>query len=228
MSNSPSRFATIDEAVSAAYTIIPDADRRRRNIFRFWVYMAEREIGTTSFHVKTCKIELDKKTKSFKKPKDIVKAQDLALFTKDGEVRYKYEWRAGKIHDNPKIWPQRIEVGEDNHYYYLTSYKSDYEGSYGDPETYVDYAVLRYYSLPLTDDDDILIPDSHLQAIMFYIKYMDAISRNLPTVEIDRNRWLMERAKAYSSDKMPDVVRGRQIAKEWMTLISAKVDNYRY
>lgn len=227
-SNSPQRFVGIDEIVSAAYTIIPDADRRRRNIFRFWVYLGERDIGTVSPHVKTCKVEVDKKSKSIKKPKDMLRIEDIGLYTKSGELKWKYEWRGGKVHKNEKLWPERIELSEDNDYYYLTSYNSTYHNNDIEPETLVEYALLRYYSLPLDDDGNVLIPESHMQALMYYIKYMDAISRSLPTVEVDRQRWLMERAKAYSFDKMPDQIRARQIAKEWMSLISAKIDNYRF
>jgi hypothetical protein len=212
------RFLTLDEVVANAMTVIPDAKKEMRPYFDQWAWLALREIGPAKENVNVATLTLE--DLSFKKPDDYVSAIDLSLFdTNNQEI--KYHLRSGKqrIHqvDAPLSF---IELSDGEHYYYVSSNAADFN---------LNHALLRYYAMPLDENGRPVVPDYMTVAIMAFCRYMWALrsSANNGATDLAERTWRIEKARASSNAKMPDMLMGKQIAREWMSMID-KFDPYKY
>lgn len=209
------RYFTIEEVVANVSTIIPEAKKKDRNIFRQWAYLAERQLGFGGdTEVKTSP-KLAVTDGIIVKPSDFISAVDLALLDDNNrDFRYIYKGKGKRIHpEQNRITDSErdyIKVSEDSNCFYLSSNASN-----------ITCARLKYYGLPLDEDGELKVPEHHLQAIMMYIKYMWATANESRNYNVDPHyqRWLIESSRAKSKNKMPSMLEGQQIASEWMSLI---------
>jgi len=213
-------FVSINEIVANAATIIKDARKEDRNLFRQWAYLAERAIG----HSKTSEkvYETTIQDLCFAKPLDYATAIDLSILDSQGTgLKYTYRGPSRRIHPSTgmdELHNKTIDVYEDAHFFNL--------GSRGD---IAHSARLRYYAYPIDDEGELLVPEDHLQAIMWYIRWMWEWrkSENPRMMQLAEREWSFQHDKARSKNKMPDMLRGKEIAKNYSSMID-KLMPYKY
>lgn len=206
-----SRFVPLDQVTAEAASLIGAAETKDRLLFKQWVYTALREIGVGKQNIDTC--ILYPKDFSFTKPQDMTSTIDIALYnSSNAELNYKYNSGRVRIHQSKtqSSTSDLVDLSEDDFYFHLGSNGSD-----------VAYARIRYFKFPVDDDGLPKIPEDQVFAIMMYIRYAWSMRKNDNRSEIDQNRqtWLAERDRAKSRNKMPSMLEGKQIAKEWMSMI---------
>lgn len=205
------RFLTVEEVVAAASTMLPNTPSKKdRDVMKFWVWQAEKQIGCSKFNLK--RFEIDFINCIAKKPSDHIHTSELAILDAQGnDLQYVHEGYRARAHpvtafNNPII----PKVYEDEY-----SFKLDSNA------THVDRAVGRYWAYPVDDDNNPLIPEQHLEAIMNYVSYSYAKNKGdaLGRIDYYNNQWKIQAAKARGQNKMPDVPEARTILNRWMTLI---------
>ena len=210
-----SQFVSVDEAVATAMTLLPENAALNEVLARQWSYMALRNIGPTSHWFDECELYPNDNL-ILKKPIDMWKAIDIALFTSTGvEVNFVYRGLGKRIHREGDLDLQNIpyvDLSEDNHAFYL--------GSNG---TSVAKAKLKYWQLPIDNDGLPKIPEGQILAIAFFIRWMWSIrqNENQSDRQISEQNYKMERNKARSEGNAPSGIEMEQIGKEWVSLIGA-------
>lgn len=214
------RFLTLDEVVANAMTVIPNAKKELRPYFNQWAWLALRQIGPAKEHINVAQLPYDAGEFSLQKPVDLVAAIDLALFNSRNQ-EIKYHLRPGKqrIHQVEKE-RNTLEVSEGEYYYYVSSNANDFDLNFG---------LLRYYAMPVDLEGKPLIPEYMTVAIMAFCRYMWALrdGQNNGSIQLAEHTWRVEKARAQSIAKTPDMLEGKQIARTWMTMID-KFDPYKY
>lgn len=206
------QFISVEEIVANAATIIKDARKEDRNLFRQWAYIAERDIGFSTLNEKVFPTPVE--DLCFAKPLDFAMANDLSLYDSQGrEYRYSYKGTSKNLHrreDSEFLHDRTIQVYEDSHFFSLSS-----------NGTNITHAKLLYYAYPIDEDGDLLIPETHMVAIMSYIKWMweRRKSENPGMIQLERMEWEIESSRARSKNKMPSMLRGKEIAKNYMSMI---------
>jgi len=210
--SSPSTFITIDEVVANSATLIPEQhiDPRLRNLMRQWTYLGERQLGFSGLHEKVSNwinvVEL-----TIQKPKDLAVPIDLSLFDdSDAEYRYRYMGRNGRIHSGvayPFIGDRNIGLTEDPYNFYLDS---SGEG--------VTKALIKYYSYPLDESGNMLIPEHHLLALMMF-NYWMYTKRYAEDDGRSKSDWIMEMTKAKAKNKMPSGLETKDIVMHHSSMI---------
>ena len=109
--------------------------------------------------------------------------------------------------------PTFIDVYEDENCIHLGS---------GANSNTIETIILRYWGYPIDDEGNPKIPEEYIPAIMFYVKYMDAVSKGRPisTVALLQNEWRTQKMKQKGNNKMPDTIEAREIIDDWLSLIS--------
>jgi hypothetical protein len=229
----PTKLVTLDEVLAESSSIIKDASDQEKVFMRQWIYRAQREIGFSNFDIKVS-APITLTDYSAAKPADFVKGIDVALFTSDGsEIAIKYKgWGKNavgpptgdaRIHEDLRVLVKQITVSEDIDYYHTEPFD---EGTANTA-----YMVLKYYSLPLDGGVPAmpLIPDTNVVAIMMYIKWMWALrqNRSLGEINLAREAWLRERARAEAKHRTPSVLEGKEIAKKINSMIQKPVLTYK-
>ncbi len=219
-------FINLDEAVANAATILPDGkvDPRMRNLFRQWVYLGERQLGFSGLHEKV-KADIPAENLSITKPVDYAIGIDMALFDSNGsEYLWHYQAYSERIHVastfllNPAgvasssvRYKTKVGVGETPYAFKLDTYGED-----------ITTANLRYYSYPVDDSGDLLIPEHHLFALMFFIRWMfyTREGKDKSMIAESRQQWEIEKVKAKTKNKMPSMIEGRNLARHHNSLIN--------
>jgi hypothetical protein len=177
-----------------------------------WAYMALRLIGPGTPNVELCRLEVDE-DRALQKPDDYISAIDIALFnTQNKEVKWKYHGPGKQIHrpENVNLDRRPVDISENDWHFLL-----------GDNGADVSYAFIRYYALPIDQNGDPKVPESHLHAVILYLRYMWSMRENENKLEIRENymMWLQARAEVRGIRNTPDMLEGKQIAKGWMSMI---------
>ena len=221
------RFLSIAEVEASASSIIGDVDDQERLYFPQWIYIAMRHIGPSKDFIKV-KFGIPVENLSFPKPRDMNTMIDLSLQNQGGdELLYRYKSGTRRIHnyDRNEVRVPKVEVSEDANFFYLSTNASrvnDSEEVIGnDIDTTVIKANVRYFALPVDDDCNILIPEERLLAIMFFIRYMVFLRRNMSRIQISdaRREWHQERDRVKGLAKMPSMLEGKEIATLWRSMI---------
>ncbi len=216
-------FVHVDEAVAMAMTLLPEQSTLDKAIARHWSYMGLRNIGPTHHWYEEC-IIYPNENLTLKKPDDLWKAIDIALYTYTGqELRYSFKGMgSGRIHTPQTLALQQdqyspvlgapIDLSEDTHAYHL--------GSNG---AGVSYATLRYWQLPITVDGLPQIPEGLVLAVALFIRWMWSIKQNMDKGDRQLNEitYKSERAKCLSETKMPSGIELEQVGKEWTSLLNS-------
>lgn len=205
-------YFTVDEVVANALTVIPSATQKDKNIFKQWVFLAERQIGSSDVSIK---IEPDIVVTNLRvgKPSDCIKPKSLFLFDSDGrEVIYRHHGLGKQISDrneNESI-NRDIILTETNDAFYLSSNGSN-----------VVSANLRYYGFPTDENGDLKIPEIHIMAIIAFINYMMSMRTNesrLITKDFYAI-WKSEMVSARARTNMPSELEAQYIARRFVSLI---------
>jgi len=214
-----SRFVTIDEVVNEASTYIGEATDVERLIMRQWVYRALNLIGPADENIKVCDIDVCDYAAVI--PQDCMGLSyilDLALKDAEGnDIPYKYESGAKRIHQPlftdsiPQEIPRQTEVSVDNKTIILSNNPA------------VKKVKIRYFSLPVDSNGDLMITEDMVFAIVCFIRMAWAMRKNdnRSQIEQDRQTWLGELQRVKANRKMPSELEMRDIVKKWMTLIPA-------
>jgi hypothetical protein len=214
-----SQFVSLNEVVANSALLIKDTDPRHRNILRQWTYLGERQLGFSGLHDKAEQVEVDNLT--IKKPSDYAVGNDLALFdANDNEYKIHFHGSKKRIHNEVTILSgtvggfsydhSEIGVSEDPYYFYLDSNGES-----------VTYANIRYYSYPIDEDGDMLIPEHHLFALINFNFWMWEKRRNenQSSISMAKNDWLMEQSKAKAKNKVPSMLEGKDIVRMHSSMI---------
>jgi hypothetical protein len=142
----------------------------------------------------------------------MAKGIDLALYDGSGnEYQYKYQFGKKRIHINTTTGEQsKIDVSEDAYYYHLGTNASN-----------IAYAKLRYYAYPIDDENNPMFPNHHMLALMMFIKWMWELRKNdnQSAIGMAEGNWIKQSTKAKAANKMPDMLKGKEIATTWMSMI---------
>lgn len=204
------KFTPIEEVVASCYSILSGAKREHRPLIRFWIWLAEKQIGCAKPNQETC--EEDVADLAVRKPSNHLKTIDLSLVDNSGrDVVYNYRGYKKRIHDkSPSNNPQSIDVYEDEFSIFLSSNAES-----------IDRVKIRYWAYPIDENCDPLIPEEHIYAIMQFVRMMFYIKEDRAESKIGeaKTEWKIQAAKARASNKMPDIPEAREIMKGWMSML---------
>jgi hypothetical protein len=207
-------LATIDEVVALAASRIPKSTEEDWNIFKYWAYIAEEKIGPSDWVIKAEDIT-EQKDGTFCKPSDHVRTIDLAFFSGGKEVKYRFDNGKQKIHSSDAFSSNILHAYEDNSFIHT-----------GNGE--VDCMTIKYYSCPIDDDGNPLIPRWHIDAIAVYIEYNWELAGNfIAKAGHLYNRWLWAAKNARGKNKMPSVAKANDIVSDWMSMVAGNINKYK-
>jgi hypothetical protein len=207
-------FVDIDEVIAEAVSILGygEDDEMAKNFARQWVWSAKKKLGTSDKSIQVCKIYA--KNLLLKKPKNIKQTIELSLWDANGNY-IPHQFHSG----NTRIYPNVDQYtysyvenegtdDEETITYYLPVDLSETDSAYviGTNGTMVDYALVRYYPLPLDANNLPQVYEHEVDAIKFYIKWQWSMRRNENQSEIAQNemRWKQEADWAKAHGKMMD------------------------
>lgn len=212
-------YETIDEVVAFAASRIDGVTREDRLIFRTWVWQAEKKLGFSQMQMSSAEIEVN--NLAARKPDEYRKLVDMALFDADGkEYWHKYRGYSPRNHEDLlEGYERKVDVYEDDNFFFL--------GSNGSNITTI---KIDYYGLPLDEDGMPKIPEHHVFPISQFIKYLylDRKGENQSAIQAALNEWKLLAAGARGQNKMPSPEAGREIAKEWMSMIAQPLNKNDY
>lgn len=208
------KYITIDEVVASAVTILPGSTDAEKVFMRHWCVLGNRELGLSKDNVVTEKINVQDLT--IRKPTNLLSIDDIGLYKEnDVEIVTVYKGYGEMTHTDldtiQGTMKLTVSISEDDDFLHLSS-----NGSV------IDYAKIRYYSIPIDDKGNPLILERKRFAIMFFLSYMWTIRQAANQSEVDRAelRWLREAAKQRAKNKMPSVLEMKSISKWYMSLIN--------
>ena len=213
------KFVPVDEVVATAETFIGPQSATDRNVMKQWAYLGLRNIGPSKVWIENC--ILYAKDLEMRKPDDMYKPIDIALFTENNaEVKFAYRGTGLPIHA-PKNSITRsglyqpefgavIDLSDDNYYFHL--------GSNGGN---VSYAKLKYFKLPIDENKMPLIPEDHVLALAFFIQWIWSKRKGDNRSEIEQNRqdWVKEKRRVRSNNQLPSQIEADEINRKWMSMI---------
>lgn len=203
------RFLEVDEVIANAATFIKDMSDEVSLIMRQWVWFAMRDIGPSYDLIEKADIQII--DGSAKKPDDLTgNIIDLAIYDCNGnELKYRYNYSGGRVHsgnENNGI----LNIYEDKNYVHIS-----------DGDAVPAYISIRYFKMPLDDCGMPLVPESHLNAIVAYLKwaYYFREANDFSMIGFSKQVWLDERAKIRAKNKSVAGLRAEQMMKSWMSII---------
>lgn len=203
------RFLEVDEVVANASTFIEDMTDEMALIARQWVWFAMRDIGPSYDLISNREVEIS--GGSARKPEDMTgNIIDLTVYTESGqEIPYRYNYNNARKSENSKI-RNILDIYEDPHFIHFSDH---------DPKP--ERVLIKYFKMPLDDCHLPLVPESHLNAVMAYIKFAYYFRRGNDSAMIgfSKNFWEQERLKVRAKNKSVAGLRAKQIVKEWMSII---------
>lgn len=216
----PAALVPASQVVATAKSLIEDADNIDRAFFLEWVYLGLQELGPNTSWLGEAQIYPT--DYSLRKPDDLHTSLKLALYDSNGgELQYTYRGLGTRSHasDNTLVndgtyapaLGSTIDLSEDQFYFHLGSS----EGAQR-----VAYAKLTYFKLPTDANGDLLVPESDVLALTFFIRYMWAFRKNdLSAVSLLHPIWIRRRNEARTAHKIPDQLIGTEIARLFSSLI---------
>ena len=203
-----SQYATIDEVVALAASQLKDITRADRRLMRGWAWRAIEQIGPVEWLSKLVKLT-DIENLSVRKPDDWLATKAIALFSNDTEIQHIYT-SSKKTHQHDNATSAAVYVNEDANFIYMDSTASN-----------VDCVHLEYYTIPIDENGEPLIPRVYLTPIESYLLflYWRKTSQNMGMIGMLKNDWLMQRRNARAKMKMPNMQLGKEIMTQWTTMI---------
>ena len=210
-----SKFIDIDQAVASASTLMKNPSKEDRDVMKFWIWLAEKQIGTAPFNKDTADIEFVDCVA--KKPANHLKTIDIALYDNHGnDLIYTYRGYNKRIHDISSFNnPELVGVYEDEFCLHVDNNNSS-----------VDRCSIIYWAYPVDEDGNPLIPEEHIYAIMRFVKYMMSVreGNNMSEQSLLEREWKLQASKVRGQNSMPNIPEARDILQRWMTLIPRGID----
>lgn len=214
-------FVHVDEAVALGMSLIDGSNSMDKAVARQWAYEAVRDIGPTDSWFKQCTL-YPNENRSFKKPIDMWKPIDIALYDSAGcELRFSYKGLGKRIHRGNTLITQgtyapalhaAIDLSEDKNYFHL--------GSNG---ATVVAAFINYWQLPVDEDGLPIIPEGQKLAVAFFISWLWAKRQreNQTDIATSRADYMAQRAKCRNEANLPNGINMDQIGKDFTSMINA-------
>jgi len=220
-----SSFVHVDEPVALAMTLIPNSSSVEKAVARQWAYMGLRDIGPGMHWFEDC-VLYPSSNLSMRKPDDMYKPIDLALFKQESdgslsELRYSYKGLGRRIHASGNVHLDGgtygpllhapIDLSEDSHFFHLGSNGGD-----------VFCAKIKYWKLPVDAYGLPKIPEHQVLAIAFFIRWMWAMANSdKQDRQLSRSEYIAARSEARGRNKIPNGLEMEQVSKEWINLLNA-------
>jgi|SRR5690606_4652185 len=215
------KYATLEEVISTAQTVVKASDNFDRNIWRQWVWMANLELGISDDDIKTC--ILYPKYFVAKLPDDCRYIIEVVLYDASGS-RLHHKFRSGKkrIFNNTSSFVS--SDGEGSLQYLPVDVSSDAYNIYlGSNSENVASIAIRYFGYPLDQNGLPMIKDEDIMACVYYIRYMQALrdDDNRSKIEQDQVNWFREADRARARKKMASMTpdKARSILSNMMSLL---------
>jgi hypothetical protein len=159
-----------------------------------------------------------------KKPSDLTATIDIALYdTNDNELKYHFIPNLpGRVH--PDRFALYEIVNEDNEQTYRVDLAEDaYNYHLGTNGELVSRALIGYLAMPVDRQGMPMIPEGNLTAYKMFCRWNYAMRKNNNQSFIDQSytMWLKERDRAKGRNKMPDVFRGKEFFKKYLSLFNS-------
>lgn len=175
------QYASVDNVVAFAKTLVKDADTRNLNIWREWVYECVKDLGYGDSDLKVCALyPVDGRAAL---PKDCQQISEVAVFDASG-CQLKHLFRSGKrrIYQDNRLLPQAnagsppnnnttlnslvpVDISNDRHFIFLGTNGSE-----------VATILIRYYHYPVDEaTGEILIHEEDRMTVCNFILMMEAI-----------------------------------------------------
>jgi hypothetical protein len=205
----------VDEVIAEAASIIKNFTEQEKQLARQWAFRAVRRIGASFHDIQIVTINMS--DYSFLKPTDYAKHIDFALFDSAGKeivVNFKGFSKVmssgkeeGRIHEDLRNTRLGLQMTEDSNYFNVEDFTDSDAGSAT--------LKLKYYSMPIDVSGYPKIPETHVMAVVHYIRWQWTMRerKSLGEIQEAQHTWKTEAAAAYGRMKTPTMLEGKEIAE---------------
>lgn len=189
-------FVDFDEVVAECAAIIGygEDEETVKNFCRQWIWGAKKKMSVSDNTIQVCQITA--KNLLLPKPKNFKKLEEIALFDSSGNyLPHVFHQGTSRIYPNVDQFSYSVVLneGEDDEEtvtYYLPIDLSENKNSFviGTNGTQVDYALVRYWPLPLDKNGLPEIYEHEVDACKAYCRYQWSQRKNENQSEIAQNR----------------------------------------
>lgn len=217
-------YLSIDEVISTIDASLDNEDTRYHRFYKNWIWRAMQQIGVDKTDIKT--VCHDVINFSFDKPCDMVYPIAIDLLDNENNATiYVYkgtDWMKADVRDPSTIQDlvySPVFLGENKTCYFISTNSE-----------HVKKAQIKYYSYPVDENGEYLVPSSYIEAIIAYIK-LEIVDQKLhkgdktavSLLGFKRDNWMYELRQARQNRKTLDMLTGSAISKAWMS----KIPNFR-
>jgi hypothetical protein len=214
---------SIDEVVSSAAIALGMENDRYRVLFYEWAFQGSRDIGLTTLNLtNTTGSIITSPFNYFQIPADCVYIDSIAIRVgSDGHVTYPFF--------DSNYW---TNVPDDDQTAYDKDYVVSRQGSNlvfssTIPNNGYNTVILRYYAMPVDQNNVPLVPEYYLRALVAYIEYMFVKrerykKRNeIPMSEVQMlyQQWVTLKADAMSKRNQPQKPEIEAAIAMWLTML---------
>ncbi len=232
----PTALVPADQVIATAMTVLKHADSIDRAFFKEWVYLALIELGPSTQWYGECEIYPNEIPGSvtggdylqLRKPDDYYQAIDVCLYDATGkELKSTYRGLGSRSHQsdngllNSNMYMPTlgapIDLSEDQYYFIL--------GSNALPNTSNNFtgvasAKLKYWRRPVDENGDMLIPESDILPIVYFIRHMWYLREDdKQGIGQSNTKWIAARNECRSLHRTPSMMEGTEIARSWNSMI---------
>jgi hypothetical protein len=204
------KLVDFDEVVAEAAMMIGYGEdiETCKNFSRQWIWRAKQKMATPDIAIEVCQIHV--KNLLARKPKNLKQLLDIALFDASGcQVTHVFHQGNKRVFPNYEVVNEEcaaVDVSENS-----TSYVIGTNG------TDVSYVIIRYYPLPLDENNEPQVYEHEVDACKAYVRYQWSMFKNENQSEIAVNRqtWKEECDWAIAKTKSLDLnneIRNRMAA----------------
>lgn len=216
----PSSFVSAKQVIATAKSVLEGADTIDRSFFKEWVYLGLQELGPNISWFGNARVTpIDY---SIQKPSDLHSTISIALYdSEDKEIRFVYRGLGARIHESdnelvndgtyaPALGAP-VDLSEDAYYYNLGTS----EGAQR-----VSYALIKYFRLPVDEEGDLMVPESDVLALVFFIRYMWYFRKDdKQGIQLMHPLWIARRNETRASHNIPDMMVATEIARTFNSMI---------
>lgn len=200
-------FLTIDEVVANASTLIKNIEPKTRLLMKSWAYLGERRIGFSGLQINVEEVPVEDLI--IRKPEYCAQPIDIALYDEqNNEYKYEFKGQGKPIHSGNRYKWGKIDVHE-----------TPFDFRLGSNGSMISRAKIKFYAYPVDDNGDLMFPEHHLEALMFYIKWMyDMREGDIQSARDSNMNFEISASKARSRNKS-DRLLSKEVSKKWMSMI---------
>jgi len=206
------KYLTVENIVANAYTLCDGATDADQLFMRQWAFIGNRELGLSKDNVQNEKIYAT--DLAIAKPENLLSTDELTLYTiNDDIIGSRYIGYGQRTKAKDELRQRYVTITEDDTHFHLSS----------DAKDSVNYALIRYYGIPVDKEGMPMILERKRYALMLFIRYMWSLRVNRNQSEVAQNEmsWLKEAKKQRAKNKMPSIQEANSMMRWYMSLISA-------